>query len=267
MDYERTNHAAMTLIDGRGERKYLNAAERQRFYQCLDVLASEQDRTFCEMIYWTGCRPSEALALTVQSINLDEGSVIIRSLKKRGRDKGKHYRIIPLPAVFLERLVRVHSVGETQCNGRCAAPQRLWCFSRTTGWERMARVMAAADISGVRACARGLRHSFGVYAALMHVPETRIKKWLGHASLATTGIYIEVAGAEDRAMAARMWPESYIIADCEFVPPAVPSNDVSSAELVRLVCAYSAINAKAPRMKFLNGIEASAEDQSRRGHA
>ena len=38
------------------------------------------------------------------------------------------------------------------------------------------------------------------------VPETRIRKWLGHESLATTGIYLDVAGPEDRAMAARMWP-------------------------------------------------------------
>lgn len=267
MEHERENHAAMALFNERGERKYLNAAERQRFFQCLDILASEQDRTFCEMIYWTGCRPSEALALTVQSINLDEGSVIVRSLKKRGSDKGKHYRVIPLPAAFLERLARVHNIGEYQRNGEYIAPQRLWGFSRTTGWERMDRVMAAADISGIRACARGLRHAFGVYAALMHVPETRIRKWLGHASLTTTGIYIDVAGAEDREMAARMWPEAHINTESEFILPSAPSNNVSSAELVRLICAYSAISAKAPRMKFLSGIEASAEDQLRRGHA
>ena len=66
--------------------------------------------------------------------------------------------------------------------------------------------MKAAGICGVRACAKGLRHTYGVHAALALVPETRIQKWLGHASLTTTEVYLDVALPEERAMAERMWP-------------------------------------------------------------
>ncbi|MDD3444395.1 MAG: hypothetical protein PHS60_03220, partial [Zavarzinia sp.] len=55
-------------------------------------------------------------------------------------------------------------------------------------------------------CARGLRHAYGVHAALASVPETNIKKWLGHAHLATTEIYLDMAPPEERVIARRMWP-------------------------------------------------------------
>ena len=63
---------------------------------------------------------------------------------------------------------------------------------------------------GIRACARGLRHSFGIHAILSRVPETRLQSWMGHASLKTTAIYVQAAGAENRAFAKLMWKqESY----------------------------------------------------------
>ena len=258
MGYERVNHNTMTLFAGSGERKYLSEAERRAFYDALDVLGCAKERAFCEMIYWTGCRPSEALNLTVRDINVEEGTVIIRTLKKRGKDKGRHFRSIPLPRHFVERLEGIYKLRALQNSGNAqAALSPLWTFSRTTGWSRMAKVMQAAKISGIRACARGLRHSFGVHAALTKIPETRIKKWLGHTSLATTEIYMNTAGAEDRAIAARMWeqrPQSVSGTVTSLSP-----DEASSAEIIRLVCAYSSIKSSRPRMAFLNGLEAHAE--------
>ena len=170
----------------------------------MSILPDPFTRSFCEMIFWTGCRPSEALALTALNIDLDEGVVVIRSLKKRGDLKGRHFRTIPLPDGFLKTLDTLHGLRVAQAAfDRQVKP--LWSFGRTTAWRRMRDVMDAAGISGPKACAKGLRHSYGVTAALSCVPETRIKKWLGHASLATTEIYLDMAGPEDRAMAARMW--------------------------------------------------------------
>ena len=65
--------------------------------------------------------------------------------------------------------------------------------------------MEDAGLVGVKASAKGLRHAYGVQAAMTQVPITRIKTWLGHSSLETTEIYLDVAGAEDRAIAERMW--------------------------------------------------------------
>src|SRR3546814_1222171 len=85
----------MSLYTFAGERKYLCASERKGFYAALSVLENPEHRTFCETIYWTGCRPSEALALCALNIDMGEGMVVVRSLKKRGRLKGRHFRPVP----------------------------------------------------------------------------------------------------------------------------------------------------------------------------
>jgi integrase len=45
-----------------------------------------------------------------------------------------------------------------------------------------------------------LRHGFGVAAV-----QADVQRWLGHANLATTAIYVDAVGIEERALAARMW--------------------------------------------------------------
>lgn len=195
----------MSLFTLAGERKYLSPSERSRFYGALSVLEHPTHKTFCETIYWTGCRPSEALALSPLNIDADEGMVILRSLKKRGKLKGRHFRPVPVPIEFIERLDDTHSIRASQAQPGRGADMRLWPFSRTTGWRLVRTVMTAAEIDGVRACARGLRHALGVHAAVREIPETRIRFWLGHASLETTAIYLDAIGAEDRAIAERMW--------------------------------------------------------------
>lgn len=202
MTNSNTSFGRLSLFTQQGERKYLNRAERALFLNHLHVLKQPTDQTFCEMIFWTGCRPSEALALTPLHIDLDEELVVIRSLKKRGKKKGQHFRPVPLPTAFIKRLDHIHHIRDQQ---RGHDHVRLWPFSRTTAWHRIHEVMNAAGISGARACGRGLRHAYGVHAAMSDVPETRIKKWLGHEHLETTETYLNMASPEDRQLASRMW--------------------------------------------------------------
>lgn len=137
-------------------------------------------------------------------IQCDDGFVVIRSAKKRGRLKGRHFRSVPLPEPFLCRMEEVHDLRDVQVYEEVETI-RLWPFGRTKGWRLVKRVMEAAGIYGIQSCARGLRHTMGVHAIITNVPETRVQSWLGHASLATTGIYIDATGPEDRAIAERMW--------------------------------------------------------------
>jgi integrase len=207
MAYEQS-YKGMSLFTQAGGRKYLSTMERERFLTVLEGLDSPLDRTFCEMLVWTGCRPSEALALCPRHIDLENAAVLIRSLKKRGGSKGRHIRLEHVPSMFIERLASVHGFEA----GKVDLDAPLWEFSRTTAWRRIRGVMEAAGISGAMASAKGLRHTYGVHAALAHVPETRIKKWLGHAHLSTTEIYLDMAAPEDRAIATRMWPGASALA-------------------------------------------------------
>jgi integrase len=66
--------------------------------------------------------------------------------------------------------------------------------------------MAQAQIGpGPHATPKGLRHGFGIHALRSRVPITLVKRWLGHARLSTTEIYLQVMGDDEREIAARMW--------------------------------------------------------------
>jgi integrase len=52
---------------------------------------------------------------------------------------------------------------------------------------------------------KGLRHGLAVACISANIPLSTIKKWLGHARLDTTGIYLDVLGEEERELAKRLW--------------------------------------------------------------
>ena len=273
MGYTGKNELNITLFAHGGERKYLNASERLKFYNAIGLLECPKEKAFCKLIYWTGCRPSEALNLCLQNVSVDEQYVIINSLKKRGRGKGRSFRAVPVPREFAEELDEIFAIRATQATGGSGLEQRLFTFSRTTGWLRTKHVMTMAGLSGIRACARGLRHSFGVSLIMAKVPLTSVQTWMGHADMATTRIYLDLDATEDRAIAERMWSQhrefgvqvggASVFAPGSYPITLRPAYDVSGDEIIRLISAYSAIADKAPRLEFLTAIEAQVSGQTR----
>lgn len=184
----------MQLYDRSGQRKYLTPSERQDFLRAA-ANAPAHVRTFCETLAHTGCRISEALALTAARVDIGAGVVVFESLKKRRKGI---YRAVPVPPGFLKTLEDLHDLG-------ALGDGRLWNWSRTTGWRRVIDVMQVAGITGLRATPKGLRHGFGVKAVTSEVPLNMTQKWLGHARLSTTAIYTNATGAEEKRIAERMW--------------------------------------------------------------
>lgn len=186
-----------TIYDHLGQRKYLTPAETDAFL----MAAEEQEgpvRHFCWMLAVTGCRISEALAMTVRNVDFEAKHVIIQSLKKRGK---LVFRAIPLPLKFLKELKKWFIT-------KPLGGERLWPWSRMTGYRRIREVMLKARIFGSYASPKGLRHGFGVRAIQSNVPLTLVQKWLGHADIKTTAIYTSAMGPEERDIAARMWSRS-----------------------------------------------------------
>lgn len=214
MNGTRPDSVLMSMFSDQGERKYLNERERKRFYKALLTIKEPAKRTFVEMIFWTGCRPSEALELTFIQINIEDAVIIFRSLKKRGKEKGKQFRIVPIPKKFAKTLNAIHDVTATQKSRSASLHACLWTFKRQTGWRLMKRVMDEAQIYGIRACARGLRHSFGVQRILSGISAPNVQDWMGHSDIKTTSIYIKTVGTEDRAIARLAWKrEAYAAYD------------------------------------------------------
>lgn len=183
------------LYTAQGARKYLTRDERQRVLAAAGAQPTESD-LLALTLAWTGARVSEVLALTAQSLQLDTNVVAIRTLKRRR----VVVREVPVPPALMAALDRQFGLADAQ-RDLDAASRRLWRFDRTTAWRHVKAAMAASGVVGRHACPRGLRHGFGVGTLQAGVPLTLVQRWLGHARLATTAIYAEVSGPEERAFA------------------------------------------------------------------
>jgi integrase/recombinase XerD len=188
------------IYDRAGNRKYLTAAERRRFLRAVADMPPEQ-RTFCLVLSYSGARISEVLALTAARFDSAAHLVVVESLKKR---QSGVFRAIPLPADVFDELERVHHLTDL-CRQPGRGAVRLWPWCRTVAWLRIKQAMTTAHLDGPKAVPKGLRHGFAVTALQGGVPISQVKRWLGHARLSTTELYAEAVGAEEKALAKRLW--------------------------------------------------------------
>jgi integrase/recombinase XerD len=182
------------VFDQRGSRKYLNHKERRAFVRAAKAEPDLARRIFCLTLFYTGCRISEALNLRVERIDSNGKAVVFETLKRR---RTGHFRAVPIPDT-LSRLI-------LQMAGRRAPHVRVWSFSRATGYRAIKDCMARAAIAGAMASPKGLRHGMAVACLAQRIPLSTVQRWLGHARLETTAIYLEVSGDEERALAKRLW--------------------------------------------------------------
>ena len=185
----------MRLYDTQGHRLYLTGSERDAFRRAAEK-APRDVGTYCHTLLYTGCRPSEALALTANRVDFQAQAVTFESRKKR---RTGIYRAVPVPAALLDALDLVHGIRDHK------ARARLWTWSLKTAYTRIIEVMEAAGIAGPQASPKGLRHGFGVACIEKGIPLNLVQRWLGHAQLSTTAIYADAVGEEERGIAARLW--------------------------------------------------------------
>ena len=129
----------MELFDPQGHRLYLTAEERDAFIEAAND-AEREVRTFCLVLVYTGCRISEALALTPRSFDFSGRAIVFETLKKR---RAGVYRAVPMPQDTLDTIDMVHGLkegGKRKRKGREEVP--LWPWSRTTAFRRVKEVIA-----------------------------------------------------------------------------------------------------------------------------
>jgi integrase/recombinase XerD len=189
-------HWPGSLYTAAGQRKYLTAAERTRFMTVALACPRAELRTLCLTLAYTGCRISEALALTPDRVVREAGFIAIRSLKKRKR--AVVIREVPAPDELFLALDEAHAFADHSA--------LLWPISRSGAWQLVKGIMRDAAVpEGPHMTPKGLRHSFGIHAIRSGVPLNLVQRWLGHASMTTTAIYLQAIGDEEREIAARMW--------------------------------------------------------------
>ncbi len=184
------------MFDRSGSRKYLNGPERRRLLTAIQRDPDASRRAFCLTLFYTGCRISEALNLTVERIDLSGRCLVFETLKRR---RSGVFRAVPVPDGLCSLL-------RPLINGLAPA-SRVWAFSRPTGYRCVKRFMTQARVAGSMASPKGMRHAMAVTCLEHNIPLTTVRRWMGHARLETTAIYLEVSGAEERKLAARLWSD------------------------------------------------------------
>ena len=162
-----------------------------------------RNRALVAVLYRSGLRVSEALALRVKDVDRDARSIRVL------RGKGGKSRVVGIDDGGLRYLERW-----LEARGERGLPASAPVFCKLDGGEwdpsavrrMLGRAGEAAGL-GKRVHPHGLRHSMAAELAREGVPATLIQRQLGHGSLGTTNTYLQsIASAEViEAMGNREW--------------------------------------------------------------
>ena len=154
-----------------------------------------RDRAILETLYGAGLRISELVALDVDDVDLEEGSV-------RALGKGSRERIVPLGRYAVQAL----GGYLTRARPALAGPRSGGALFLNRRGGRLTRqgttniIKAAARRAGIRkrVTPHMLRHSFATHLLEGGADVRVVQELLGHAHLATTQIYTLVTQARLR---------------------------------------------------------------------
>lgn len=148
-----------------------------------------RDRSILEVLYATGMRVSELVALGVRDVDLDEGICIVFG-------KGSKERLVPLgrPARravgrYL-RDVRTH-LDQGRGEGKLFLNRRGRPLTRATIWDMVKRYTRRGGVEK-EVSPHTLRHSFATHLLEGGADLAAVQELLGHADISTTQIYTHV---------------------------------------------------------------------------
>lgn len=142
-----------------------------------------RDRAILELMYSTGTRVSEVVALDLDEIN-DTGLL-------RVRGKGSKERIVPVGS-FAARSLNAYLVRTRPMLAALRGDRALFLnkqggrLSRQSIWEI---IQKSGQICGVSVSPHSLRHSFATHLIEGGADVRVVQELLGHSSVATTQIY------------------------------------------------------------------------------
>ncbi len=152
--------------------------------------AALRDRAMLELLYATGLRVSELVALDVTDVDLEEGTV-------RCMGKGKKERVLPLyehARLVLETYVkqgRPKLLGEHNEEPALFLNRRGTRLTRQGLWLIIKRYVEAVGIQE-NVTPHTLRHSFATHMLSGGADIRHVQQLLGHANISTTQIYTQV---------------------------------------------------------------------------
>jgi integrase/recombinase XerD len=162
-----------------------------------------RDRTMIELMYASGLRVSELVALKTVHVSLDEGAL-------RVTGKGSKERLVPFGAEAHAWVRRYLAEGRAailkgQASDALFVTARGGAMTRQMFWKLIKQHARSAGIDAPMS-PHTLRHAFATHL-LNHGADLRaVQMLLGHADISTTTIYTHVARERLRALHARHHP-------------------------------------------------------------
>lgn len=189
--------------------RYLSIEEVDRLIAQPDVTTARgvRDRALIELLYATGMRVSELIAIRPSDINLDASYLTCTG-------KGDKQRIVPMgeeAAAWVDRYVKN---ARTALLGRRRSP-RLFVNARGGGpgltrvgfWKILKAYAKQAGLTSTLS-PHTLRHSFATHLLERGADLRAIQMMLGHADLSTTQIYTHVLEQRLRTVYDRFHPRA-----------------------------------------------------------
>ena len=143
-----------------------------------------------------GLRVSEALALEVADLSLDTDRPTLRVRSGKGRKS----RVVPVHPELVAALSTALSYGNVSGG-------RIIDAHRTTAWRWVQKAVDRAEQLG--AIPRGrevgthtFRHSYARHLLMSGIPINYLSRWLGHSSIQTTLLYLELVPDPTGSLAA-----------------------------------------------------------------
>jgi len=175
---------------------------------------SQRNLTIILLLLDTGVRVSELVGLDVGDVNLEEGFITIK------QGKGGKGRVVPVGSLLQKSLWKY-------LNGSRPTPltdqvQRLFLSEyglplTRNGIQQLLRRMAGrAGVSGVRCSPHTFRHTFAKNYLLRGGDIFSLQKILGHSSLNSVRIYLNLFGVDLKLQHSRFSPVDALALDPRF---------------------------------------------------
>jgi len=188
--YCKANVAAGVRAPKRGKRlpRTLPPEQTAALMQHTDRASDHRDLALLAVMYGCGLRVSEAVALNVSDVDLNE-------FELRVLGKGRKERVVPLPAGAVQYLQAYLTdrnesglvKADTESQAVFLNKQHTRLSVRSV--QRMLKERALQTGADVAVTPHRLRHSFATHLLAGGVDLRAIQELLGHASLATTERY------------------------------------------------------------------------------